>query len=719
MKIILGFDDSEIISRIKTALESRNVDVNFCICTTKLEIYQHVFNDLDVKGIVLTEYIDKDGKWSAYELAKFNDYRNINIIPILQENKKGTEFLKIIYAANITSAILGDASPELISDLLLNRRTRKDAKKYYGFFETPVVNYEEVTGEYLEFLLSKLESADKKDTAAVFDDACAQLSKKQIENFLTKVSGELMPYIKKSNTYAALNNTKKAKDKTENVIKQKYTGCNIPVFNMLYGFDSESIIKKIENKIVADNCIIGSSLIRYNKEGIKNAISATPVNSVIVTENLEKRGPYTAEELVELKRIKNVKIIPLLRSSEKVSSAYINKLYSEGITEAIIGPVSYEDIAFLTENNRTRRYAREYYGLDMEAMYVPKLCNKYIGYINSYLKYGQAELEDKFKFVKRLLSEEQQKDLEKNLSEEVYEKLIEDNLIGKRKRKNKRKENKNRSIGKKTEKDNSNEEVLENAILLDKKKKIIGGGIGVLVLLLLCVILTHLANGSRNDKQYDTTQIVGSVARNVETIVYETTTVETTIAETTEEITTTEQTTEETTIKNVKKKKRKKKKKSVKKAVKETTPETVTKKTTNNSSKKKKVTETKKVIKNVGSHSESNSISGGKVSILRNSAVSGASGSLNGELSNLAKYMSAAGITNASSAYSSLTNQKENLKSKTCILKIESDSNENILQAAEKVSNKIGGISCSKYGVGVSSFKAGSGYKVFVVVVYK
>lgn len=42
---------------------------------------------------------------------------------------------------------------------------------------------------------------------------------------------------------------------------------------------------------MSDGFLISSSLVRYNKEGIKNAINTTKTDSVVVTENLEKEDP--------------------------------------------------------------------------------------------------------------------------------------------------------------------------------------------------------------------------------------------------------------------------------------------------------------------------------------------------------------------------------------------------------------------------------------------
>lgn len=143
-------------------MDSQNINAQFCVCTTKLDVYYYVLNDEKINAIILTEYIANDGKWSAYELAKLNDYRDLNIIPILQENKKGTEYIKILYAANITSAILGDAKPENICDLLTQRRTRKEAKKYYELKEIPLINFDEVTVIIWNFFCRNLKMQRKK-----------------------------------------------------------------------------------------------------------------------------------------------------------------------------------------------------------------------------------------------------------------------------------------------------------------------------------------------------------------------------------------------------------------------------------------------------------------------------------------------------------------------------------------------------------------------------
>lgn len=127
---------------------------------------------------------------------------------------------------------------------------------------------------------------------------------------------------------------------------------------------------------------------------------------------------------------------------------------------------------------------------------------------------------------------------------------------------------------------------------------------------------------------------------------------------------------------------------------------------------------TKKGYRKIGSRSESNVLSAGKISSIRSSVCANLSGSQNSEYMNLAKYMSANGLSDASSTYRSLTNGDEkNLSTRTCSINIESGSQEDIIIAASKAASKIGSIS-GNYGIGISSFRKNVGYKIYIVVVY-
>lgn len=167
-----------------------------------------------------------------------------------------------------------------------------------------------------------------------------------------------------------------------------------------------------------------------------------------------------------------------------------------------------------------------------------------------------------------------------------------------------------------------------------------------------------------------------------------------------------------------KKSTKKKKKKTEKETTKRSVKDTPTYSRETQTQKREKTTKKAKTKKKLGTYYESNIISSSKISIIKNSILSSVNGSSDGELTSLARYMSAHKSSNASSTYKSLTGNSIKVSVKTCSVNIESDANDNIMTAAQRAASKIGKVS-GTYGIGVSSFKAKSGYTIFVAVVYK
>ena len=188
----------------------------------------------------------------------------------------------------------------------------------------------------------------------------------------------------------------------------------------------------------------------------------------------------------------------------------------------------------------------------MEPIYVPSICNKYLNYIISFFRYGNAGLNDKVDFLKELLTDEQYNNVEKRLPEDIYQKLLDEELIKSKRLKKKKK----KSPDTKIKKDIINKEKTKQSF--KPGKKFFGMIIGILVLLMFLLLMNSIKN-TKNTVQSNTTHIKSTVMRNVEPISYETTVPETTVVETTsEESTTQEVTIEETTTKKIKKKSGKK-----------------------------------------------------------------------------------------------------------------------------------------------------------------
>lgn len=132
--------------------------------------------------------------------------------------------------------------------------------------------------------------------------------------------------------------------------------------------------------------------------------------------------------------------------------------------------------------------------------------------------------------------------------------------------------------------------------------------------------------------------------------------------------------------------------------------------------KRTKPKRTKPATKPLGTYYESNSLSSGKVSTIKNSIISKMSGSQNSEKMSLARYMSARGLSNGTSTYKSLTNGNKTFSTRVASKNIESDSNKNIIKAASTLAKSAGG--SGSYGIGISSFRNKVGYRIYVVIIH-
>lgn len=164
--ILFGFNAPEFSDNIVQDLRNRGETVNSQVCLSKREIKEFLVGHPEFRHVVLLETLYKeDGTtemYSAEELARMTDTHNINIIVVLAGKHRGTNFMKTLYAANITSALFQDekqgASEEMIISLILKRRSRRNARTYYGIDRRPI-KYSAVGGEHID-VLSELGNAE-------------------------------------------------------------------------------------------------------------------------------------------------------------------------------------------------------------------------------------------------------------------------------------------------------------------------------------------------------------------------------------------------------------------------------------------------------------------------------------------------------------------------------------------------------------------------------
>lgn len=133
--ILFGLDDTNIVRTIVNAIKKQRHEVEFATASTKEAIRDYLFRNKTVTTLILREVMGTES-FTAEELAQLNDTKNYNIIVVVDSSHRGQPFMQTLYAAGITSAILlgekSGAAPATIADLVLNQRSRKKARDYYG-----------------------------------------------------------------------------------------------------------------------------------------------------------------------------------------------------------------------------------------------------------------------------------------------------------------------------------------------------------------------------------------------------------------------------------------------------------------------------------------------------------------------------------------------------------------------------------------------------------
>ena len=181
MNIIYGFNEKASIEKVNELLENKGIEVFSQICATKLDVLYEVLKNPNIDCIILNERKNNENNWSAYEMARLTDGRNINIIPILKEETfENKEFLATIFSANITSAVFGKVNIADIVELALSKRSRREAISFYELEKTYPDNHK-VTGAKLDRIKNYLNRAsDYKVLMTRFDNVCSELNLEQI-----------------------------------------------------------------------------------------------------------------------------------------------------------------------------------------------------------------------------------------------------------------------------------------------------------------------------------------------------------------------------------------------------------------------------------------------------------------------------------------------------------------------------------------------------------
>lgn len=439
MKIVYAFDDENIIKSIHEKIKDE--DINYITCSSKLEVFYEIMND-DVDCVVIMENNVRNGlPWTAYEMARLIDFKDVHIVPIIKSEHLGLEFVKILYAAGITSAVTDGSNLSDIAALIKNKRTREDALDYYRLNDEndPDKRYIElntVPKDVFNEIDGSLSAAgNNNEMIKLFDELCQGLSEKQINDLLSKkISPEKREIIRKSKTYKAMNKSQKSKDSSSHIPESFKTLNNHgKKIHILYAFDNEELKKFVDDKLMERGYDVYSN-VEYTKKGILNYITRHPdVDTIVTIEHLERKGPFTSQEISEITKISDANIIICIDASQR-GNDYMLKLYAEGVTSAFLGTPKTQRIIDLIINKRCRYEARQYYeleqGHDEKFVFSDGIKKDAIKFIEN----RSLDFDSKVSFLQELFSRMQLNEIIQLSNDEIKEQATEAGLINNKKK---------------------------------------------------------------------------------------------------------------------------------------------------------------------------------------------------------------------------------------------------------------------------------------------
>lgn len=322
------FDEVEL--RVGKVLSEHGYEASFQVRPNKVRVKEYVENN-DCDVVILQEKIDNK-KWTAEEVAQLTEQKEINVIIVLSDRYIGKEFMRTLLAANITNVIFqkgryGGASAKDIADLIMKKRSRKDAREYYGIGGQKLdVGFldEDTYIEYYNDLRNEGESLIKN-----YVDVCAKMSPEQIADFTRRLPeddlDELVKYEEFHTIIQLIKKFKVGKDLAFKKPKKAMVGLKVPQQIAFKGYTND-IEETVENNA---------------KDEQEDTVKEQPFNSGISDEAMEGMsiedllacisGDYVPQESSVVEEVKeevveNVTEIPLTEPTIKLPAVEEEKL---------------------------------------------------------------------------------------------------------------------------------------------------------------------------------------------------------------------------------------------------------------------------------------------------------------------------------------------------------------------------------------------------------
>lgn len=190
IKILCGFDLPEFDKKLKEKLREVGVDATIHAKLTKTKIREYVDTNPDCNVVILRERVGMSA-YTAEEITQLTDKRDVNIIIVLNGRHYGTEFMKTLFIGGVRNAIFqhganGGASVSDIVSLILQKRSLKDTREYYGIENKKMDLGFLDDGDYIDYY----QELHKEGTSIIknYIDICAKLSPQHIADFTRRLT---------------------------------------------------------------------------------------------------------------------------------------------------------------------------------------------------------------------------------------------------------------------------------------------------------------------------------------------------------------------------------------------------------------------------------------------------------------------------------------------------------------------------------------------------
>ncbi|MCR5837032.1 MAG: hypothetical protein K6G88_11045 [Lachnospiraceae bacterium] len=690
INVVYGFDNDGLVDKLEELITSNGRTVKSDKRYTKKGILNMLSQDPTINTVIVVENLERQGAYKVEELIDIKEEYGVNLIVFLTEDKVGSEYINKLYCAGIYTATPGQRRFDYIYDLVINGRTRQQARECYGLdfggkcgTKLPV-KYKKSIVQFLE-----LKDGDFYNRVSFLSRL---IKDEEVKDVLDYLPAELKEKVDDTEIFLSEQEKKKRHKKREKEAKKTQKS------------KKNSVVEEsVREEVVAEESVHAEETLKTAKPFISDFKSDSVVDD------------STAEDVV----------------TEKVDISDGNAASDE--FEGIILPDSMKD---LIENNEKAD------DTEKESSIKESDIKELVTETNS------SPQEEATKNVTEAVEEPMVEVKADDSSDYKEEKII---AKPQKVQSAEPKQNKKPKVSKKTKLKAPSVDLasVANKITHINKKILISSIVAVLLLVVGIGFFSRRAKVGEPESLYAGENVVmqgvgaedlaeGEEGRlgEIDLAAEETTEEELAVIESvdmteeqTEELTeelTEEQTTEETTTQvettsRIKKKKKKKVEQTTNNnEISTVAPTTRTEKQTKKKEKatkpKKEKTTKPKVVNTVPKQSENTGgLDRSSVNLIKNTIMSNFLGSYNGNMENLARYMANNGNSDAQGCINRLC-QNTTLKVSGNIATVtaNSDNSEDILAAASKLADSLAG--SGTYGVGICVHEQNGKYKITAAI---